>query len=168
MPDKLENPPAVDAGYVHADKYIWPRQALATAGRRRLKWYDIAGLKAGVPASIHMMARAFLERRADAGGLDQIGELGFVILHRCGESFYFLIACSWLGNNEIWETVFAKDAEDADFRDFPRAGPHLPTYCVWEMGAVAYESLAWGRFLRTDRGEAAVAAWLADRYEGAI
>jgi hypothetical protein len=171
MPDKLENAPMpperVDARYSHTAKRVMPRPVLAVAGRQ-LKWYDIAAPEAGVPDAIHLMARDYLERHGREGNLGQLGELGFVILHRCGEAFYFLIACSWRGNNEIWESVYAKDAEDPDFRDFPRPGPHVPTYCVWEMGAVAHESQAWSRFLRSRRDHAAVAAWLEDRYEGAV
>jgi hypothetical protein len=167
MPDKpassAQVPDAFSAGYVHKSKQVRPRPVLAAAGRQ-LKWYDIA--VAEVPERIHQMARVCLER--ELGGLDQLGPLGFVVLHRCGEDFYFLIACSWRGNNEIWETVFAKDADDADFRDFPRPGPHIPTFCVWEMGAVAHESLAWSRFLRSGRDSAAVTAWLVDQYEGAV
>jgi hypothetical protein len=36
------------------------------------------------------------------------------------------------------------------------------------MGAVAHESGAWKRFLRSDRGQAAMTAWLADQVEGEI
>ncbi|MGH7936717.1 MAG: hypothetical protein ACREF8_06885, partial [Chthoniobacterales bacterium] len=49
--------------------------------------------------------------------------LGFVILHRCGSDFYFLIVSTWRGNNEVWEAVFYKDgAPMADFALFPARG----------------------------------------------
>ena len=169
MPDRPDAIPPVSVapGYVHGDKFIEPKQRF-DLGCRRLKWYDISTPEKPVPDVIHLMSRAFLERRMGEGGLDQLSDLGFVILHRCGEHFYFLIVCSWLGCNEIWETVFAKDLEHNDFYDWPRSGPHLPTYCVWEMGAVTHESQAWIRFLRTKRDEAAVQTWLADQYKGPI
>ena len=51
------------------------------------------------------------------GGAIELEGLGFVILHRCGEGFYFLLACTWAGNNELWETVWAKDGDaDPTFR----------------------------------------------------
>src|SRR5262245_14430295 len=135
-------PVSVEPTYVHRDKWIVP-SAILEAGGRRLKWYDIGADDLPVAADIHAMARSFLTRT----NLESLGELGFVILHRCGRDFYFLLACSWQGNNEIWESVYAKDAQDADFREFPHPGPHRGTYCVWEMGAVAHESAAWRRYL---------------------
>jgi hypothetical protein len=167
MPDKPETvampQQSVAADYVHYDKRITPGPLLAL-GARRLKWYDIATAERPVPVRIHAMARAFLERQT----LDQLSDLGFVILHRCGEGFYFLIACSWRGNQELWESVWAKDENDADFRDWPRPAPHQGTYCVWEMGAVVHEQQAWIRYLRTVRDEKAVAGWLVDQYEGPV
>jgi hypothetical protein len=154
---------SVHPGYVHRDKRVDPRPLLA-AGSRRLKWYDVAAPDLPVPHDIHAMARSFLAR-AD---LEQLSKLGFVILHRCGVDFYFLLACSWQGNNEIWESVYAKDAQDSGFREFPHPGPHRGTYCVWEMGAVAHESAAWRRYLLSSRDTAARDAWLADQYAGAI
>jgi len=154
---------SVDLAYVHRDKRVAAGPLLVVEGRR-LKWYDIAADDLPVPADVYAMARDFLTR-AD---LSQLGELGFVILHRCGAEFYFLIACSWRGNNEIWESVYAKDAGDAGFREFPHPGPHRGTYCVWEMGAVAHESQAWRRYLLSKRDDAAREAWLRDQYEGVI
>ncbi len=154
---------SVRPDYVHRDKHIDPRPFLAT-GSRLLKWYDIAADDLPVPAAVHAMARDFLA----GADLSQLGELGFVILHRCGADFHFLIACSWRGNNEIWESVFAKDADDAGFREFPHPGPHRGTYCVWEMGAVTHESQAWRRYLMSKRDDAAREVWLKDQYEGAI
>jgi hypothetical protein len=100
--------------------------------------------------------------------LDGVSALGFVVLHRCGPDFYFLIVCSWQGNNEIWESVYAKDKDDTGFRNWPRPGAHIPTFCVWEMGAVAHESRAWRRYLMSGRDEPAATAWLADQYAGEI
>ena len=78
--------------------------------------------------------------------------LGFVILHRCGDGFYFLLACTWAGNNELWETVWAKDGVGR--RRLPplaaSARGHHPTFCVWELGAVWHEQQAWSRFLRSE------------------
>ena len=47
--------------------------------------------------------------RLAPGDLGRLGELGFVVLHRCGEDFYFLLVCTWRNENELWETVWAKD-----------------------------------------------------------
>jgi hypothetical protein len=167
MPDKplTAAPPreSVAPDYVHYDKQITPGPLL-TLGSRRLKWYDIASAEKPVPAEIREMAQAFLRRQ----NLDGLSDLGFVILHRCGEGFYFLIACSWQGNNELWESVWAKKAEATDFHDWTRPMPHPATYCVWELGAVLHEQKVWIRYLRTIRDEKAVSAWLDDRYAGLV
>jgi hypothetical protein len=39
---------------------------------------------------------------------------------------------------------------------------------VWELGAVAYERLAWTRFLRSARDREARLAYLRDTYEGVV
>jgi len=68
------------------------------------------------------------------------GEMGFVILHRCGRDFYFLLVCTWQNGNELWESVYAKknDAE-TDFAEFPLAATHRATFCVWELAIVWHE-----------------------------
>lgn len=151
----------VSTDYVHASKTVTPKPRLEAQGRL-FKWYDVSTSEKPVPEDVGAMARDFLER-AD---LEGASELGFVVLHRCGADFYFLIVCSWRGNNEIWETVFAIDRGNDGFRDWPRPEPHLPTFCVWEMGAVAHESLAWSRYLRSARDDAARETWMGDQYEG--
>lgn len=156
-------PESVSADYVHGDKQVTPGPAL-TLGSRRLKWYAVGTADRPVPAEFDAMARAFLARTE----LGELSDLGFVVLHRCGPDFYFLIACSWRGNNEIWESVYAKARDDPSFRDWPRSVAHLPTFCVWEMGAVAHESRAWRRYLLSKRDAAAREAWLGDRYQGTI
>jgi hypothetical protein len=156
-------PQAVSANYLHGDKLIAPGSPLELPGRR-LKWYSVAARDLPVEPEIDAAARAFLAETE----LDGVSALGFVVLHRCGPDFYFLIVCSWQGNNEIWESVYAKDKDDTGFRNWPRPGAHIPTFCVWEMGAVAHESRAWRRYLMSGRNEPAVTAWLADQYAGEI
>ena len=153
----------VSTDYIHGSKMVTPRPRFEAQGRQ-FKWYEVSTAEKPVPEAVGSMAREFLTRT----DLDGASELGFVVLHRCGADFYFLIVCSWRGNNEIWETVFALDRGDDGFHDWPRPGPHLPTFCVWEMGAVAHESLAWSRYLRSARDDAAREAWMADQYEGLI
>lgn len=96
-------------------------------------------------------------------------DLGFVLLHRCGAEFYFLIVCTWRQANELWETVYYKqDAKMDRFALFPREEPHIPTFCVWELGVVAHEMQAWSRFLKSARDGAAAGAYLDDRFSGPV
>ena len=164
----LEELGDVAADYRHVEKRITPGQPIELP-RARLKWYRVAPANAPVPAAVDTLARAAV--RAAATGEDgvQLGGLGFVILHRCGASFYFLLICTWRGNNEVWETVLAKDGDaDPEFRAWPISGPHRPTYCVWELGAVWHEQQAWSRYLRSPRERPDKLAYLADAYSGPV
>jgi hypothetical protein len=157
---------AVQTGSRHGTKAITPAVPISL-GESVLKWYDIAPADEPVPPDLHVLARGTLHAAADSGLLDLDGELGFVILHRCGESFYFLLVTSWLNENELWETVLAKNGEtDVGFRPWPAAGTHRPTFCVWELGAVCHERQAWTRFLRSPRDAAARLAYLHDTFAG--
>jgi hypothetical protein len=151
----------IDAGYRHAPKRVTPGEPIETRGAL-LKWYDLHRDDQPVPAEVNRLARACLL----AGPLAATG-LGFVVLHRCGEGFYFLIVCTWRNSNEFWQTVFYKDGDAmAEFAPFPREGEHKPTLCVWELVPVWHERQAWERFLATSRDESAALAWLADRFAG--
>ena len=72
--------------------------------------------------------------------------------------------------NELWETVWAKDGDGR--RLLPSVadshGTHRPTFCVWELGAVAHERQAWRRFLRSARDETARRGYLRDLFAGAV
>ena len=154
--------------YRHVEKRITPGPGVDLPGAR-LKWYDIARAEAPVPAAIESLARVGLAEAVESGSLAFSSDLGFVILHRCGQSFYFLLICTWRGNNELWETVWAKNGEaDPAFHPWPSDGPHRPTYCVWELGAVWHEQGAWSRFLSSARDAAALEAYLADEFEGDV
>lgn len=154
--------------YRHISKLIRPAPSL-TLEDAVLKWYDIAPAAAPVPAEIEQLARGDLQEASSSGALRLSGDLGFVILHRCGQSFYFLLVSTWRNDNELWETVWAKDGEgDLAFSAWPIEGPHRPTFCVWELGAVWHEQQAWSRYLRTQRDARAKQAYLRASYEGAV
>jgi hypothetical protein len=157
----------VTPGYQHIWKLVRPAPGL-TLGDTVLKWYEIAPADAPVPTGIDELARSALRDAAASGELTLSRELGFVILHRCGQSFYFLIVSTWRNENELWETVWAKDAGDAVFHPWPAEGSHRPTYCVWELGAVWHEQQAWSRFLRSRRDVAAKQAYLRDSADGPV
>ena len=159
---------AVISDYEHISKQVRPESSL-TLGGTVLKWYDIAPADAPVPLAIRALARRNLRDGAKSGSLDLSDELGFVILHRCGESFYFLILSTWRNDNELWETVWAKESEAAyAFRPWTSEGQHRPTFCVWELGAVCHEREAWIRYLRTARNEISRQEYLHDCFEGAV
>lgn len=155
---------SVAENYAHRDKACTPRDGVTVDGAP-LKWYDIGAGDEPVPDDVRALAVSYLERAQPKLG----GDLGFVVLHRCGDgNFYFLLVQTWMGNNEIWKTTFYKDRSMADFALFPLDKPHKGTFCVWEAGAVAYEVAAWKRYLGSARDDAARRAYLADHYTGIV
>jgi hypothetical protein len=158
----------IPAGYRHVAKLAVPGPALRVDGTV-LKWYEVAPADAPVPDEIRALARGAFEATSAAWELDLSDDIGFVILHRCGGDFYFLLVCTWRNQNEVWETVWAKDgAADAAFRPWRVAGSHRPTYCVWELGVVCHESRAWSRYLRSERDAEARRAYLDDGFDGTV
>ena len=158
----LANDSGIAQSYRHVPKRVTPGESIQTNGAI-FKWYGLHQPDGPVPNEIDRLARSHLARVSlEAKGL------GFVILHRCGNDFYFLIVCTWRGNNEVWETVFYKNGDAmADFALWPRDGMHKPTYCVWELAPVWHEKEAWERFLMSARDAAAAQVWLRDLYIGA-
>lgn len=147
--------------YRHVHKEVVPGEIVQTR-QALLKWYNIHPVTHPVPLAVSALARAALE----SGRLAMQG-LGFVVLHRCDADFYFLIACSWRNENELWETVWYKNGNAmADFAVFPRDPAHLPTYCVWELVPIWHEQRAWSRFLGTDRGLDSIVEWSEQMYRG--
>ncbi|MBO2007519.1 hypothetical protein [Hymenobacter negativus] len=128
-----------------------------------LKWYGVYEASRLIPDAVTEMARQQLSTSPpEAQGM------GFAILHRCGESFYFLIVCTWRNSNELWQTVFYKDNDAAtSFALFPRDVAHKPTLCVWELVPVWHEQQTWTRFLTSARDEPAAQLWLHDCFAGA-
>ncbi len=164
----LEQLDGVRPDYRHSPKSARPEASL-TLGGLVLKWYDIAPAETPVPLAIRALARRNLRDAFKAGALDASGDLGFVILHRCGEGFYFLIVSTWRNDNELWETVWAKDGDgEVKFRPWLTEGTHRPTFCVWELGVVCHEQRAWSDFLGSDRDEEATRTYIRGSYEGEV
>jgi hypothetical protein len=167
----MSAPAHVSPAYVQYPKQSVPR-AVLRVGTSALKLYHLEKPGEPVPDAIAASARAFLTGGGlAAAGLDD--DCGFAILHRCGADFYFLLTGVWRGSNEIWEAVAYRDAGMADFAPFDPAYPAVagklrPTFCVWELGIVGHESAAWTRFLASPRGEADLARWRDDMFEGAV
>jgi hypothetical protein len=163
----LKDDLGVQQNYEHGPKWVMPGEPIETNGAV-LKWYQLGANRTGsedrpVPDGIDRLARAYLTRKPiEATGL------GFVILHRCGNDFYFLIVNTWRGNNELWETVFYKNGDAmADFNLWPRDEMHKPAFCVWELAPVWHETKSWERFLTSARDEKAAQVWQRDVYTGA-
>jgi hypothetical protein len=164
----LEPLGAVRPDYRHFEKHVRASESLMLDDAF-LKWYDVAPPDAPVPGDVRTLARRNLRAAARSGAIDLARDLGFVVLHRCGESFYFLLVCTWRNDNELWETVWAKDGDrQPEFRPWDVEGTHRPTFCVWELGAVGHERQAWSRFLHSDRDEPAKLAYLRDCYNGPV
>ena len=168
MSSLLERQGHVRPDYAHVPKIARPGSMLVL-DEAVLKWYDIAREGTPVPLGVRERAYDALCRGSRSGELEISGDLGFVRLHRCGESFYFLIVATWRNDNELWETVWAKDgAGQQTFEPWPVEGSHRPTFCVWELGAVCHEQRAWSRYLRSTRNASARQAYLLDTYEGEV
>jgi hypothetical protein len=117
-----------------------------------LKWYDINRPDQPIAQTIHDLARNFVSRKLKSGGNFSAQELGFVLLHRCGEGFYFLGLCTWRGNNELWKTIFFLETDVMeDFALYPQEEPHKDTFCVWEMAVACHETRAWTTYLKSRR-----------------
>lgn len=141
----------VDATYRHYEKAI-VSHGVVRPNDSRLKWYDIASAGKSISASTRNLAQNFLEDQAALTSVPGTNELGFVLLHRCGESFYFLLLCTWRNSNELWETVFYLDVEKMEgFALFPQREQHKGAFCVWEMGVVTYETRVWAQYLMSAR-----------------
>ncbi|MCF2532737.1 hypothetical protein [Yinghuangia soli] len=157
---------SVAADYRHQSKLTTAAADLAVRGAY-LKWYDLRVPDREVTDEVRDEARALVVAQAASGGLDLHDELGFAILHLCGDAVRLLLVCTWRNENELWETVYAKQGDGPYELVAPTS--HKGTYCVWELGAVWHEQQAWTRYLYSARDDKARQAYVAeDRMEGLV
>jgi hypothetical protein len=93
--------PALESDYLHAPKLASVGQSIRPR-RHLLKWYEVAPATEPIEPMVSDLARLGLADAARLGELRLGGTLGFVILHRCGEGFHFLLLCTWQNENELW------------------------------------------------------------------
>lgn len=146
----------------YPSKYASPK-GIFSVGKTRFKWYDLAADPADISQHDLQNARIGIENADEK--FQDTEDLGFVIMHRCGQN-YLLLVCTWRSENELWESVYYDGS--GKFEVWDRNTIHLPTYCVWEMGIVYHESQAWKRYLGTDRNEAGRQLYLNDFFEGEV
>ncbi len=160
---KLGN--VVPEGYQYYEK-IAATGADLSLPRAYLKWYDLYPADAPITPAQQAECRTFIS--AEVERLNIADELGFVILHRAG-SVLLLLLTTWRNTNEMWESVYVKEAESAaEYRLLPFENTHRGTYCVWELGIVWHERQAWVRFLSSKRDAEAKLAYINDRFEGRV
>lgn len=160
----------VSSGYQHVTKVATPGPMLNVGGAE-LKWYDLAP-EGRVEDHIRASAQAHLASAVGQGSMSVGADAGFVLLHRCGADFYFLLTSVWRGTNELWESVRYRTVGMQDFAPFdpayPRAGVVRPTFCVWELCVVAHEAQAWSEYLRSPRGADDREDWRQARFQGSV
>ncbi|WP_238640014.1 hypothetical protein [Chryseobacterium elymi] len=71
-------------------------------GKTRFKWYDLAEDPSAVSAQDIINAKTCIENADE--NFQNKDDLGFVIMHRCGEHCLLLV-CTWRSENELWESV---------------------------------------------------------------
>jgi hypothetical protein len=146
-------------GWTHLAQQYHPAGRLSLPGAH-LKWYDIRGAEQDATPEVSDEARAFLRAEEAAGRLAFREELGFVLLHRCGER-YILIAGVWRDRNELVQVIYLRD--DAGFQPYQHEpGLQQATQDVDEFVVTCHESRAWLTYLRSDRDAAAKPADLDD------
>ena len=113
-------------------------------------------------------ARALIGEAVAAGRWTPEYGLNFALVHQ-STTHAFLIAGVWRGHNEMWLRHYAKRLSPAGpFTRIDTSGEDVPGACVWELGVICHERMAWHRYLFSARTEAARLAWLADTYQGQV
>ena len=146
----------VSSGYRHVEKSAFP-----TGVTGALKWYDLREVGREIPDAVREDAAARV------AALTRPDDVGFVILHACGPDVTLLLVNRWRNDNELWEAVFAQRG-DEPFGAVGDADPTRATFCVWELGIVEAERLAWARLLRGAHDQAALDAYLATTFQGVV
>lgn len=146
----------VAPAYSHVEK-----TAIPTGVSGSMKWYDLREEGRDIPPAVRVDARARVDDLVDAG------DVGFVIVHACGTDVTLLLVNRWRNDNELWETVYGQRG-DGPFAPQGDADPTRATFCVWELGIVNHERLAWAELLRGERDADALDAYLRSTFSGRV
>ncbi|MGI8687507.1 MAG: hypothetical protein ACR2M3_02915 [Thermomicrobiales bacterium] len=156
----------VPMAYTHEWRVAEPREALVLPGAV-FKWYHVHREGVVIPATMDAEARAVITEAA-AGDWDPAYGLNFALIH-LSTTHAFLIAGVWRGHQELWERIYYKElTSPSPFTRIAMDGEDTPAACVWELGVICHERMAWHRYLFTGRAEADKRAWLRDTYTGRV
>jgi hypothetical protein len=162
--DDLGNVP--DA-YIHEWRVAEPTEALVLPGTV-FKWYHVHRAGAPVPVDIDAEARALIASAIADGEWHPEYGLNFALIH-VSTTHAFLIAGVWRGHQELWERIYEKQlSPSGPFTRIATNQEDMPAACVWELGVICHERMAWHRYLFSDRTDADKRAWLADTYTGQV
>ena len=132
------------------------------------KWYHVHREEVTISTEMDAEARAVIADAAAGGNWSPEYGLNFALLH-LSTAHAFLIAGVWRGHQELWERVYVRElASPAPFTRINTDGEDVPAACVWELGVICHERMAWHRYLFSGRTEADKRAWLADTYTGRV
>lgn len=95
----------------YPSKYAQPK-GIFTIGKTKFKWYDLASDPSEVSRQDIDNAQLCIENAEE--NFKNIDDLGFVIMHRCGEN-YLLLVCTWRSENELWESVYYDGPENLKY-----------------------------------------------------
>jgi len=157
----------VPKAYMHEWRVAEPRGALVLPGAI-FKWYHVHREDVTIPAAMDAEARAVIIDAMAGGDWNPEYGLNFALIH-LSTTHAFLISGVWRGHQELWERVYYKElALSGPFVRTDMDGEDSPAACVWELGVICHERMAWHRYLFTERTEADKRAWLADTYAGRV
>lgn len=157
----------VPNSYEHEWRVAEPREPIVLHAAT-FKWYHVHREGVPVPAQLDADARAVISRLAASGDWDLAYGLNVALLHHSTTHAY-LIAAVWRNHQELWERVYSKNlATSAPFVAVATDNADTPCACVWELGVICHERMAWHRYLFSERTETDKRGWLADTYTGQV
>ncbi len=157
----------VPMAYTHEWRVAEPKEALVLPGAL-FKWYHVHREGVAIPAAMDAEARAVITDAMAGGKWNPEYGLNFALIH-LSTTHAFLISGVWRGHQELWERVYYKElSPPGPFLRADMSGEDSPSACVWELGVICHERMAWHRYLFTGRTEADKRAWLADTYTGQV
>ena len=157
----------VPASYRHEWRVAEPHEPIVLP-HAIYKWYHVHREGVAVPDEMDAEARTLIVEDATQGAWTAEYGLNFALLH-ISTAHAFLIAGTWRSHQEMWERLYVKDlATPGPFARFQPMGEDAPGACVWELGVICHERMAWHRYLFTPRSGEDKRAWLADTYTGRV
>lgn len=151
--------------YQHEWRVATPQEPIVVPGGI-FKWYHVHRDGVAVREDLDAKARRVIADGAERWPLEY--GLNFALLHQSTTGSYLIVGI-WRGHQEWWRDIYAIGlGEHDEFLRVEEADGLAPGSCVWELGVVCHERMAWHRYLFTVRDEAAKRAWLDDVYAGAV